>query len=367
MYFKNNMRACVDRSIWMKETSQTGSFQRAVTIQDLILRRPLFVKNTVKVVKLWHTNIKNTLPDQRAYLCHLENTLELSAFTCHWGILVDFILAVIVFCLLTGERNCVILTSALEILMSTMKTRICLTNAEGVEEFACLLHSSDELFHKTVEEKQQRTKKKKHFGIGGGCWGLPGRTGTKLVDGPSCRTQRSNALWAAARFSGIIQAFLGGSLYLITCDRAAPCVGIQPLRSSGVMKENWWHCSLYILIFRWDELWQYLCAKISRAPVFCHPCWVFVSLSTSTDDGLSLTKRCPVLCNPWIRDVWAWFLKWILYVEQLLWSAPCAPVYTEATTHTATSFHDWSQLCRCTVKCSTPCSRITCHFLVHSN
>lgn len=29
--------------------------------------------------------------------------------------------------------------------MSTMNTRICLTNAEEAEEFACLLHSSDEL------------------------------------------------------------------------------------------------------------------------------------------------------------------------------------------------------------------------------
>lgn len=205
--------------------------------------------------------------------------------------------------------------------------------------------------------KTAENKKKKDFGAGSGCWGLPSKTGTKLVDRTSCRTPRSNALWAVARFSGIIQAFLAGSLYLITCDRAAPCVGIQPLRSSGGMKEN---CSLQILIFRWDELWQYLCIKMSRALMFCCRCWVFVSLSTSTDDGLFLTKRSPVLCNPWIREVWVWFLKWILYVEQLLWSAPCAPVYTEATTHTATSFYHWSQLCRC----STPCSHITCYLCI---
>lgn len=102
------------------------------------------------------------------------------------------------------------------------------------------------------DSREQKKKKKNDFGVG--CWGLPNQTGTKLVDGPSCRTPRSNALWAAARFSGIIQAFLAGSPYLITCDGAAPCEGIQPLKSSGGMKENWRHCSLYILIFRWDEL-----------------------------------------------------------------------------------------------------------------
>lgn len=125
--------------------------------------------------------------------------------------------------------------------------------------------------------KTAENKKKKGFGAGGGCWGLPGQTGTKLFDGLSCRTPSSNALWAATRFSGIVHAFLAGSLYLITCDRAAPCVGIQPLRSGGGMKENWWHCSLYILIFRWDELWQYLCIKMSRALMFCRQFWVFVS------------------------------------------------------------------------------------------
>lgn len=63
--------------------------------------------------------------------------------------------------------------------------------------------------------------------------------------------------------------------------------------------------------------------------------------------GLSLTERSPISCNPWIREVWEWRLKWLLYVEESQWSATCPSVCTEATTHTAISFHYGGQLYRC--------------------
>lgn len=251
----------------------------------------------------------------------------------------------------------------MEILMSTMKTRICLTNSGGVEEFACLLHSSDELFHKTIEEKQQRTKKRKILALALAAEACQAKLAPNWL---TCRHVEPHAAMHCGRRHGWVASFKP--------SQQGACI------SSPVTEPHLaWEFSHWGAAEEWEKTDDTVhctysssggmnCGNtMSRALVFCRRCWVFVSLSTSTDDGLSLTKRSPVLCNPWIRDVWAWFLKWILYVEQLLWSAPCAPVYTEATTHAATSFHDWSQLCRCSVKCSTPCSRITCHFLVHSN
>lgn len=82
-----------------------------------------------------------------------------------------------------------------------------------------------------------------------------------------------------------------------------------------------------------------------------------LSQPTATDQvvtGLSLTERSPISCNPWIREVWEWRLKWSLYVEESQWSATCPSVYTEATTHAAISFHHWGQLHRCC--CLNTCS-----------
>lgn len=124
-------------------------------------------------------------------------------------------------------------------------------------------------------KKTAENKKEKDSGVG--CWGLPSQTGTKLVDGPSCRTPRSNALWAAVRFGGTIQASLTGSPYLITCDGAAPRMGIQPLRNERKLTKLFTvHTHLQA-----GRTVATLCA-LKRTSV---------SLSTSTDGGLSNKEK----------------------------------------------------------------------------